>query len=139
MNRLYPVPDDFEAVIRIFTSEEGGRLTPTFNGIRWDFCYADDRPEECLWAIYPDFFDSSGNTIPRDVPLPMAIGSCTRMSVLNDGYEKQYIVNAFKSARNFFATKRLGVSPLVVLRKLPDYSMNETFNATAFFSSLSPY
>jgi translation elongation factor EF-Tu-like GTPase len=102
MNRLYPVPDDFEAVIRIFTSEEGGRLTPTFNGIRWDFCYADDRPEERLWAIYPDFFDSSGNTIPRDVPLPMAIESCTRMSVLNDEIRKTVHRERIQVGTQFF-------------------------------------
>jgi hypothetical protein len=28
MKRLYQVPDDFEAVIRIYSHEEGGRRTP---------------------------------------------------------------------------------------------------------------
>jgi hypothetical protein len=42
-DRLYQ-HDDFEAIIRIFRPDEGGRQTPAFNGIRWDFAYVDDPP-----------------------------------------------------------------------------------------------
>ena len=55
MKRLHRIPDDFEAVIRIYTPEEGGRLSPPFNGIRWDFAYADDPPAKDLFMIHPDF------------------------------------------------------------------------------------
>ena len=60
MKRLYQVPDDFEAVIRIYSHEEGGRRTPPFNGIRWDFGYADDPPGSSIYMIMPDFFDEHG-------------------------------------------------------------------------------
>ena len=46
MNRLYPIPDDFEATIRILAEAEGGRKTSPFNGIRWDFSYAADNTTE---------------------------------------------------------------------------------------------
>ena len=36
LNRLYQ-HDDFEATIRVYRCSEGGRRTPAFNGIRWDF------------------------------------------------------------------------------------------------------
>jgi hypothetical protein len=34
MKRLYPISDDFEAGIQVYSSEEGGLRSPVFNGIR---------------------------------------------------------------------------------------------------------
>lgn len=84
MNRLYKTPDDFEATIRIFLPEEGGRPTPAFNGIRWDLCYTEDRMEDGLWMIWPDFIDRYGNSLPRDEPLPVGVELHARMTVLVD-------------------------------------------------------
>jgi uncharacterized protein YlaI len=84
MNRLYQTPDDFEAVIRIFSTEEGGRLTPPFNGIRWDLCYAEDRPEDQLWMIWPDFLDQFHNSLPKDQPLPIGVELLARMTIVID-------------------------------------------------------
>ena len=55
MHRLYPTTDDFEASIRILTQTEGGRRTSPFNGIRWDFSYAEDDCNDQLYMIWPDF------------------------------------------------------------------------------------
>lgn len=75
---------DFEARIRILPHAEGGRATPAFNGIRWDFAYADDGPECPLYIIHPDFIDAEGNSLPCDQGLPVGVELTARMRVLND-------------------------------------------------------
>lgn len=63
-------PSDFEARIYILAPEEGGRRTPVFNGVRWDFTYvADDPDPDGYYMIWPRFIDASGNPVPEDVPL----------------------------------------------------------------------
>ena len=52
MRRLYQKPDDFEGVVRILTEREGGRRTPTFNGIRWDLRYFHET-EDHLSMVWP--------------------------------------------------------------------------------------
>nr|CAP48103.1 putative integron gene cassette protein [uncultured bacterium] len=85
MKRLFLVPDDFEAEIRIFRQDEGGRKTPPFNGIRWDFSYAgDDIDEVGLHMIYPDFYDENGDSLPTDAELPIDTALNARMAVLSD-------------------------------------------------------
>jgi hypothetical protein len=82
MYRLYAVSDDFEAVIRVFSETEGGRKTPPFNGIRWDFSYVSDEGSNQLYMIWPDFFSSSGDSLPTDSPLPIGIELSARMTVV---------------------------------------------------------
>ena len=82
-DRLYS-HDDFEATIRIFSLEEGGRRMPAFNCIRWDFAYADDPSEDNLYMIWPDFFAVAGRPLPTDQPLPVGVELTARMLVLVD-------------------------------------------------------
>ncbi len=84
MQRLSVVVDDFEAVIRIFSEAEGGRKTPPYNGIRWDFSYASDEGSNQLYMIWPDFFSSSGDSLVKDSPLPIGVELSARMTVVND-------------------------------------------------------
>jgi translation elongation factor EF-Tu-like GTPase len=81
--RLHRIPDDFEATIRILRTDEGGRLHPPFNGIRWDFQYAED-PADQLFMIHPDFFDTDRNSLPTDQPLAIGVELSARMVVLAD-------------------------------------------------------
>ena len=60
----------FEAEVAIFTAAEGGRQTPVFNGIRWDFALADDTEPLRLFMIWPDFRTDDGSPRPVDHPLP---------------------------------------------------------------------
>ena len=83
MDRIYKY-DDFDAVIRIFTTTEGGRTNPPFNGIRWDFAYAENQPPGEYYMIYPDFYDEGGNSLPTDKPLPIGVELPARMVVLFD-------------------------------------------------------
>ena|SRR5687767_11097311 len=77
MTQRFQCRDHFEATIRILREDEGGRRTPSRNGIRWDLCYADDDPKDTLWMVWPDFLDQSGESrseeeeLPVDVPLPV--------------------------------------------------------------------
>ncbi|HEY1186460.1 MAG TPA: hypothetical protein VGE74_02335 [Gemmata sp.] len=81
---LYP-PDDFEAAIRLYGPEEGGRRTPAFNGIRWDFAYADDGPTPpSLYMIWPDFFAADGQSLATDHGLPVGVELSARMTVVID-------------------------------------------------------
>ena len=82
-DRLYR-HDDFEATVRIYSAAEGGRRTPAFNGIRWDFAYAEDRPSDSLYMIWPDFFAGDGQSLPTDQPLPVGPALSARMLVLMD-------------------------------------------------------
>jgi len=83
--RIYQQPDDFEAIIQIFSPEDGGRMTPPFNGIRWDFAYAGDHvPTDGLFMIWPDFFNEKGDSLPTDQPLPIGVGLRARMTVVVD-------------------------------------------------------
>ncbi|GAB2801186.1 hypothetical protein [Dyella kyungheensis] len=84
MQRLSVVIDDFEAAIRIFSEAEGGRKTPPYNGIRWDFSYASDEDSNQLYMIWPDFFSPSGDSLAKDSPLPIGVELSARMTVVND-------------------------------------------------------
>jgi len=83
--RLYKQPDDFEAIVKIFSTDEGGRLTPPFNGIRWDFAYAgDDVPTSGLYMIWPDFVDEAGDSLSTDQALPIGVPLQARMTIVVD-------------------------------------------------------
>jgi translation elongation factor EF-Tu-like GTPase len=83
MHRLYKQPDDFEANIRILSTAEGGRVTPPFNGIRWDFGYeGDDALASTLFMIWPDFIDEAGDSLPTDQALPIGVLLRARMTVV---------------------------------------------------------
>jgi hypothetical protein len=82
-DRLYP-HDDFEAVIRIYRREEGGRRTPACNGVRWDFAYAEGQPPDTLYMIWPDFLGPDGRSLPADQPLPVGPELPARMLVVAD-------------------------------------------------------
>src|SRR5882724_3003068 len=86
--RLYPT-HDFEAGIRIYSTAEGGRRTPTFNGIRWDFAYADQQPDDTLYMIWPDFLDAQGNSRTNDSPLPIGEELPARMTIVVDEMREQ--------------------------------------------------
>ncbi|MEH6343460.1 MAG: hypothetical protein V7785_00110 [Bermanella sp.] len=65
MIRLYDHKDAFEAVITILTKSEGGRSCPPHNGIRWDFIYAENQPENTMYMIWPEFVDDNGDALDK--------------------------------------------------------------------------
>jgi translation elongation factor EF-Tu-like GTPase len=99
--RLYPT-DDFEAVIRIYSAAEGGRRSPAFNGIRWDFAYAEQESPETLYMVWPDFLDEAGNSLPGDVPLPVGQGLPARMTIVVDELRDRVHRSRIASGVRFF-------------------------------------
>jgi hypothetical protein len=90
MPSLYPdIPDDFEATIRIFREDEGGRKAAPFNGIRWDLNYAEETPAVGLYMIHPDFFGDDGQSLPIDQPLPVDRPLRARMHIVVDEMRAQ--------------------------------------------------
>ena len=86
MKRLYSVPEDFEAMIRIYSESKGGRNSPAYNVIRWDFSCADPPSElacDNSFMIYPDFYDNNCNSL-FESPLPTDIELPARMIVSVD-------------------------------------------------------
>jgi translation elongation factor EF-Tu-like GTPase len=102
MIRLHKIPDDFEAVIQIYTAEEGGRVTPVFNGIRWDLCYAEDRAEAGIYMIWPDFIDHDQNSLPTSQPLPIGVELSARMVILVDEMRERVHRQRIKVGSKFY-------------------------------------
>ena len=102
MDRLYPIPDDFEATIRILTEAEGGRKTSPFNGIRWDFSYVADNATDQLYMIWPDFFSDSGDSLPKDQPLPLSTELSARMTIVVDEMREQVHLARIKRGVEFY-------------------------------------
>ena len=66
------LPPDFRVSYRLFNAEEGGRNTPHFQHIRWDFSYADENISEPNQAfmIWPEFVSGAGAVLPKGEPMP---------------------------------------------------------------------
>jgi hypothetical protein len=67
-------PAHFEAEITILPLGEKTRTTPPRNGIRWGFCYADDKlpdgvEHDSHSDVFPEFVNDAGETIPDTQPL----------------------------------------------------------------------
>jgi len=101
MKRLYEQSEDFEAEITVLSERDGGRKTPPFNGIHWDFLYDGDRPEDDLFVIWPEFIDTNGDAIPRDLPLVGTLRA--RMYIVNRELAASVHSGRIQVGVNFFA------------------------------------
>lgn len=60
---------DFEVAYRVFSPEEGGRKTPAFQGIRWDFMYEEYPQENSM--VYPEVVDvNTREVFVSETPIP---------------------------------------------------------------------
>ena len=129
MHRLYQIPDDFEAIVRIFSEGEGGRKTPPFNGIRWDFAYGSDEGSNQVYMIWPDFFSSSGDSLPTDCPLPIGIELSARMTVVVDEMRAQVHRARIVPELEFYCcegSKRVAVGRITRITGLHDMRVRST-------------
>jgi hypothetical protein len=101
VSRLFRLPDDFVALIRIYRTDEGGRKQPPNNGIRWDFRYEGDSIDN-LYMIFPDFYDMNGSSLPQDQPLPIDRELPARMLILNDEFRAGMHRERIKVGTQFF-------------------------------------
>lgn len=102
MERLYKAAGDFVAAIRIFTPQEGGRIQPAFNGLRWNFSYAEDHPTHEIFMIWPDFIDASGNSLYGETCLSAGIPLMARMTVADDSMREKVHRHRIRSGVEFY-------------------------------------
>ena len=77
---------DFNAEVCLLSPTEGGRRTPVYNGIRWDFCYVDGADEISpreLYMIWPTFWTEQGQLWPVSVALPVGVPLRATFRILN--------------------------------------------------------
>ncbi len=101
--RIYEDPDDFEASIRIYREDEGGRVTPPYNGVRWDFAYEGDNIYKTgIYMIWPDFIDEHGDSLPSDAPLPIDQELSARMIIAVDKMREELHRSRISEGVRFF-------------------------------------
>ncbi len=93
---------DFEAGIRIFREDEGGRKSAPFNGIKWDFNYASEISNVGLYMIWPDFIDANRHSLPTDKALPVDAYLCARMFIVVDEMRAQMHRSRIKIGTRFY-------------------------------------
>jgi hypothetical protein len=65
-------PPDFRVSYCLLSAEEGGRKSPHFQHIRWDFSYEVQsiaQPNQ-VFMIWPEFISVPGEMLPEGVPMP---------------------------------------------------------------------
>jgi hypothetical protein len=102
MASRYHFSDDFEAKIRIFREDEGGRKSPAVNGIRWDLNYAEELPSVGLYMIHPDFLDEDGQSLHLDRALPVDKQLSARMYVIIDEMRSEVHRSRIKVGTQFY-------------------------------------
>ena len=102
MQPLTGIRDDFEAVIRIYSTEEGGRVSAACNGIRWDFSYAEDPVGSEIYMIFPDFLDERGESLPNDKPLPVGVELNAKMTVGIDSMRAKVHRSCIREGQRFY-------------------------------------
>jgi len=99
--RLYD-HDDFEALVTIFSEADGGRRTAPFNGIRWDFCYAEDNASDGIWCIWPDFYARQDQLELTKQPLPIGVPLLGRFLILNDELRRNIHQSRIEAGVEFY-------------------------------------
>jgi len=75
-------PQDFDVKYKLFSVSEGGRKR-TFQGLRCDFAYQEDKIEDGIYCIHPEFEDAKGNII-KNTEIPVPIVGIARMWILSN-------------------------------------------------------
>ncbi|MCR5889829.1 hypothetical protein LRS06_19050 [Hymenobacter sp. J193] len=91
---------DFEARVRVLQPDEGGRQLPPYNGIRWDFRYAQD-DLKAIYRLYPDFFNpETGDSWPAG-PLPVDEWLHARISIFSES-ARAFHQSRIRSGTSFY-------------------------------------
>lgn len=103
---------DFRVTYRLFTEEEGGRKTPAYQHIRWDFCYEDSAMPTGNLMVYPEFLDPDGKMIPNGPFAPVGQAAMFCLSTSGQTSHHPYIR---PGVRGYFVegARRVGVCEVV--------------------------
>ena len=116
---------DFRVTYRLFTAEEGGRRTPAYQGIRWDFCYEDKAISTGTWIIRPEFLDLNGNVLPIE---PLSMMGQANIFILNPDLRSFHQQHLQPGVRGYFVEgpTRVGVCEVVEVLGLRRKLTNES-------------
>ena len=104
---------DFEVTYKIFSPEEGGRKTPAYQGIRWDFSYEEYADEGFM--IWPEILDgSTSEVLKTGTPIPN-YGKAT-MWILNFQLRSLHQKRIKIGVRGYFMEGRQKVSVCEVIQ-----------------------
>ena len=101
MSRYEHLPD-FRVSYRLYNIEEGGRRTPHFQGVRWDFAFEDEsiaKPKQ-VFIIWPEFITSAGEALPDGVPMPKA--GLANMFIVNPVFREFHNQHITVGVRGYF-------------------------------------
>ena len=110
--RLAP---DFRVSYRLFSAEEGGRKTPHFQGILWDFSYEEEqigKPNQ-VFMIWPEFISDSGQVLPEDEPMPKQ--GLADMFIVNPAFRVFHCQHIKVGVRGYFREGFRKIAPCEVV------------------------
>jgi len=108
------LPPDFRVTYSLFSAEEGGRKTPHFQHIRWDFSYEDEgiATRNQLFMIWPEFITPSGEMLPEGVPMPQhGLADMFMINPATRAFHCQYIRRGLRGYLH--EGRRIGVCEVV--------------------------
>ncbi|WP_460616374.1 hypothetical protein [Hymenobacter ruber] len=119
------LPPDFRVSYSLFSVEEGGRKTPHFQHIRWDFSYEDESiaKRNQLFMIWPEFITASGQMLPEGEPMPQH--GLADMFIINPAYRAFHCLHIKRGVRGYLHEgRRIGVCEVVEVLALHQNPMS---------------
>lgn len=103
---------DFRVTYRLFTTEEGGRKMPAYQGIRWDFRYEDKSIHTGTWLIWPEFLGIDGEVLPLGQIPDLGQANMFCFNTDSHSFHRQHIR---PGVRGYFVegSRRMGVCKVV--------------------------
>lgn len=112
INRDY----DFRVKYRLYSQEEGGRGTPVYQGIRWNFWYESEKHEtQSIFIIWPEFEDEHKEIITSNIPVP--VEGTAQMWIINNDWFDYHIARIRAGTKGYFheASRRVGECEVIEL------------------------
>ena len=106
---------DFRVSYSLFSTEEGGRKTPHYQHIRWDFSYADKSIlKGGITMIWPEFVTPDGEILPEGEL--MAVHGLADMFIITPHMRSLHAQHIKPGVRGYFHEGRaIGVCEVVAV------------------------
>ena len=105
---------DFRVKYRIYSHEEGGRRTPVYQGIRWDFWYESDKhTSKSIYIIWPEFEDENKDIFLLNEPVPTE--GTAQMWIISKDMIDYHIQRVEVGAKGYFheGARRVGECEII--------------------------
>jgi hypothetical protein len=107
-------PCDFIVKYKFLLNENGGRTTTPSQGYRSDFIYAEDKAEDGLWIIWPEFLDQNDNVIV-DKNKRVDLNGKAKMWIMNEQFLDKHRTRIKIGQKGFFMEGRNKVAECEVV------------------------